>query len=186
MDRVLSCECGKEHHVSSSQAGQEIQCSCGKILPIPTLRRLRDLPLASAPTEQPATAANRGDLSRRQWQGWRGVALAIAMAGFSIAAIACGRFTLQRAMINTSYTAEQELQAGEAMIDALDPNGLSGMWYSFGQMDMRFKGYPDFYLIQLYAAERTQYALIAAAIAAGFAAIGVVIWLTNRKKSVPA
>lgn len=185
MDRVLSCECGKEHYVSNSQAGQEIQCSCGKIIPVPTLRRLRDLPLAQAVAEQPLAAANRGDLSKRQWQGWRGITLAIAMAGFLVAAIACGWFSLQRWAVDTSYTVEQELVAGDAMIDSFDPNTLSEMWHSFGQIDMRRKHFPEFYLYQIYAGERVILAQIAGAIAAGFAAIGLVVWLTNPKQSVP-
>lgn len=185
MDRVLSCECGKEHYISSSQAGQEIQCSCGKIIPVPTLRRLRDLPLAQAATEQAATTANRGDLRKRQWQGWRGIALATTMAGFLVAAVACGWFSLQWWSIDTSYTVAQELVAGDAMIDSFDPNTLSNMWHSFGQMDMRRKHFPEFYLYQLYAAERMRLAQISGAIAAGLAAIGLVIWLTNPKQSVP-
>lgn len=185
MDRVLSCECGKEHYVSNSQAGQEIQCSCGKIIPVPTLRRLRDLPLAQAATVQPAATATRGELSKRQWQGWRGVTLAVTMAGFLVATIACGWFSLQRWSIDTSYTVAQELVAGDVMIDSFDPNTLSTMWHNFGQMDMRRKHYPEFYLYQLYAAERTRLAQITGAIAAGFAAIGLVIWLTTPKQSIP-
>lgn len=185
MDRVLSCECGKEHYVSSSQAGQEIQCSCGTMIPVPTLRGLRELPLAQVATEQPLTAANRGDKSKRQWQGWRGITLAITMAGFLIAAIFCGRFTLQRSMIDTSYTLTQELDAGGAMFDSFDPNTLSSMWHTFGEIDMRNKFYPIFYRLQLYAANRTRMALISGAIAAGFAAIGFGIWLSTPKKTVP-
>lgn len=186
MDRVLVCECGKEHFVSTSQAGQELQCSCGKIIPVPTLRGLRELPLAQVSTDQLLAAANRGDLTKRQWQGWRGVTLAATMAGFLIAAICCGWFTMQRLSIDTSYTVAQEQAAGDAMIDSFDPNTLAAMWHTFGQIDMRFKRYPNFYLYQLYAAERTQFAKIAGAIAAGFAAIGLVIWLSTPKKTVPA
>ena len=54
MDRLLSCECGQVHRVSRSQAGQEIKCGCGKILPVPTLRGLSDLPLANTETPQGA------------------------------------------------------------------------------------------------------------------------------------
>lgn len=186
MDRVLSCECGKKHYVSSSQAGQELQCSCGKIIPVPTLRGMRDLPLAEAAPETPVTAANRGDSSKRQWQGWRGITLAVTMGCFLIALFSCGWYVLQRTRVDASYTAAQELEAGEAMIDSLDPNALSLTWHAFGQMGMSYKHYPAFYLVQLYAEEQTQYAQIAGAIAAGFAAIGLGIWLTTPKLNVPA
>ncbi len=181
MDRVLSCECGREHSVSSSQAGQEIHCRCGKILPVPTLRGMRQLPLADSPAQSLEQSANGGDKSVREWQGWRGMGLAVSMACFLIAASFCGWYALQRSRIDTSFTVQQEVQAGDAMIDSFDPATLSEMWHSFGQMGMQLKRYPDFYLYQLYAADLTQNALIAGAIAAGCALIGLGIWLTTPK-----
>ncbi len=192
MDRLLSCECGETHRVSRSQAGQEIKCDCGKILSVPTLRGLSDLPLAdAAPQEadaitsrQPSMATNRGarTASPGGWQGWRGITMALAMAGCLIASVSCGWFTFQRSLVNTSYTVDQEIEAGNQAFNALDPNALSSVWYTFGRMGLRNKEYPNFYWARLYAEERVHYAQIAGGIALGFAAIGLVLWLTTKKR----
>jgi hypothetical protein len=185
MDRLLSCECGQVHRVSRSQAGQEIKCGCGRILPVPTLRALSNLPLAEPESPVSDAATTRGaSAASGSWQGWRGTTLAFAMAGFLIASIFCGWFSLQRWLVDTSYSVDQEIEAGEAMIDKFDPNTLASVWYTFGQMGMRNKQYPPFYLAQLYAAERVQFAQIAGGIALGFAAIGLILWLTNKKPAV--
>ncbi len=191
MDRLLICECGKAHRVSRSQAGQVIQCDCGANLSVPTLRGLSDLPLAET---YPQAA---GELSARQtgtvaarksatpaaggWQGWRGITMALAMAGCLIASIFCGWFSLQRWRVDTSYTAEQEIEAGEKAFDELDPYALSSVWYTFGQMGLREKQYPIFFWARLYAEQRVRFAQIAGGIAIGFAAIGLVVWLTTKK-----
>ena len=193
MDRLLSCECGKTHRVSRSQAGQEIKCDCGKILSVPTLRGLANLPLAESSPQTPGEsssrhtgrAVTRGDraASPGGWQGWRGITMALAMAGCLIASVSCGWFSLQRWLVDTSYTVEQEIAAGEKAFDELDPNALSSVWYSFGQMGLRDKQYPIFYWARLYAEQRVQFAQTAGGIALGFAAIGLVVWLTTKKST---
>jgi len=43
----LTCTCGVKRLIESSQAGERLACSaCGADLDVPTLRRLRDLPVA--------------------------------------------------------------------------------------------------------------------------------------------
>lgn len=191
MDRLLSCECGQTHRVSRSQAGQEVKCDCGKILSVPTLRGLSDLPLAEAALQESGESTSRraaGSATRGAraaspggWQGWRGITMALAMAGCLIASVSCGRFSLQRWMVDTSYTVEREIEAGSKAFDELDPNALSSVWYTFGQMGLRDKQYPYFYMARLWADQRVQFAQIAGGIALGFAAIGLVVWLTTKK-----
>ena len=48
---LLSCSCGREIALETRQAGKEVVCECGKTLPVPALRKLRELPLAEE-TEQ--------------------------------------------------------------------------------------------------------------------------------------
>ncbi len=62
----LACPCGKEHPVEASQAGRSIECACGNRLNIPSMLKIRRLPLwdgepaaepaAPAGTEAPAAA----------------------------------------------------------------------------------------------------------------------------------
>lgn len=42
---TLSCECGKTWPVDISLAGQEIDCSCGKRIIVPTMLKMKKLPL---------------------------------------------------------------------------------------------------------------------------------------------
>ncbi len=188
MDRLLSCECGQTHRVARSQAGQEIKCDCGRILPVPTLRGLSELPLAESVPQDlgkssgKATTRGAPTASHSGWQGWRGITMALAMAGCLIASVSCGWFTFQRSLVNTSYTVDQEIEAGNQAFNALDPNALSSVWYTFGRMGLRNKEYPNFYWARLYAEERVHYAQIAGGIALGFAAIGLVLWLTTKKR----
>lgn len=41
----LSCDCGKTYPVEISQAGQSIQCECGKSIQIPSMLKMKKLPL---------------------------------------------------------------------------------------------------------------------------------------------
>ncbi len=59
----LDCTCGEHHIVSPQQAGGEVQCTCGKLLPVPTLRKLRELAVVIA-----AAAPQRTTWGiRKQW-----------------------------------------------------------------------------------------------------------------------
>lgn len=53
---LLACECGANHTVERSQAGQTIECECGKAVEVPSIRGLAALPVA-APSEAAVAAA---------------------------------------------------------------------------------------------------------------------------------
>ena len=44
---AMTCECGKRHPVETFQAGGEITCECGKTISIPTMLKIKKLPLWS-------------------------------------------------------------------------------------------------------------------------------------------
>ncbi len=55
---LLTCTCGREIPVELSQAGEELRCTCGATILVPTFRQLRELPVAAVePTKQVATHA---------------------------------------------------------------------------------------------------------------------------------
>ncbi len=188
MDRLLTCECGREHTVSRSQAGQEINCDCGKILPVPTLRALSNLPLAQSAAEGLEKDNQRGSYTGQSnstgsgWQGWRGPTIAVTSAGLLIATLACGWFLMQRWMINTSYTAESEIEAGNQIFDGYDPNELSETWMAFSKMGLRAKDPPDFHLWNLYAESRIEMAQISGGVAGLFAVLTFLLWVTVKKQ----
>ena len=41
----LTCQCGKEYPVEASQAGRTIECTCGVRLNIPSMLKIKRLPL---------------------------------------------------------------------------------------------------------------------------------------------
>ncbi len=185
MDRLLSCECGREHVVSRSQAGQELKCDCGKIVAVPTLRGLAELPLAPANTSDAPLTATSGasrSTSSGAWQGWRGPAMAIATAGFLIAFTACGWYSWQRFNINTSYTVENEIVAGNELLDSYDANSLSSIWHEFGSLGLGEKYPPSFFLWQLYADDRQQRAMFSGGIAAAFGVLALAIAFSVKRK----
>ncbi|MDO5580148.1 MAG: hypothetical protein Q4G69_03360 [Planctomycetia bacterium] len=49
IEYTLTCECGKTYPVNVSLAGQEIDCSCGKKIIIPTMIKMKKLPLWEEP-----------------------------------------------------------------------------------------------------------------------------------------
>lgn len=183
MDRLLTCDCGREHVVSPSQAGQEIKCDCGKILPVPTLRGLSELPLAqTAPGAESVPSARGARANSSGWEGWRGPAIALTSAGMLIACAACGWYLLQRWTVNTSHDVQAEIQAGERMLADVDPSELSATFDAFGQMGLRAKEPPNFHLWNLYADSRVKLAKISGAIAGVFAVLTFLLWVTVGKQ----
>jgi hypothetical protein len=49
---LLTCECGKSVSVEIGQAGERVNCQCGRALDVPPLRKLRHLPVAAAELER--------------------------------------------------------------------------------------------------------------------------------------
>ena len=81
--------------------------------------------------------------------------MAFAMAGFNrISWSPAAGSVSQRWSVDTSYTVDQEIAAGNEAIDKFDPSTLGSVWYTFSEMGMRNKQYPYFYLAKLYADER--------------------------------
>jgi hypothetical protein len=54
---LLNCECGRNVVVDTAQAGDSVACECGKTMAVPTLRQLRQLPLATPGKPADATSS---------------------------------------------------------------------------------------------------------------------------------
>lgn len=55
MKYLLPCSCGKSVAVEAAQAGQRVCCTCGRMLDVPTMRLVRQLP----PADRAAAGARR-------------------------------------------------------------------------------------------------------------------------------
>jgi hypothetical protein len=52
---LVECTCGNKLPVEIGQAGSQIACSCGNLVDVPTLRKLRHLPPAEIEVARPAS-----------------------------------------------------------------------------------------------------------------------------------
>jgi hypothetical protein len=55
MSYLLPCSCGQSVEIETSQAGQQVSCSCGATLQVPSMLQIKSLPIA-------VHAANQGKL----------------------------------------------------------------------------------------------------------------------------
>jgi len=70
---LLPCSCGEKVTVESTQAGQDILCSCGKTMEVPTMQGLRQLEQHVDTADEPKTTSSFG-----------GVIVGIALLGLVI------------------------------------------------------------------------------------------------------
>lgn len=75
---LLACSCGQNVTVENSQAGEQVSCQCGKKLNVPTLRKLRELPVVEDQPRQPTSSA---------WSPRKGVLSAAFIGAITTAAI---------------------------------------------------------------------------------------------------
>lgn len=181
MNYQLTCQCGKKLVVSRSQAGQEIDCSCGVKNSIPTLRGLALLPLVDDPALQ-SGSATRAQEAESTWKGWRGVLISL-LAAVGIGTFALGAwFLYERQMVDTSYTEQVERKAGREMIDQMEIEDLTTMFDEFRTHGLGMKSPPPFLIIQTYAQQRVRYALICGAIALACAAAAAAVAYAKPRK----
>ncbi len=177
MDHLLTCDqCGKQHTVGKSQAGQEIPCECGNAVQVPTLRDFAALPKA-AREDHPPTSESRKEV----WQSWRGPTIAVAATGFAIAFGYTLWFLLQLSMLDTSHNAESEISMGNELFDTYSPEELSLVWNSYESVGVGQKDPPPFELIRQYALARKYLAGISGSIATVFAFAMLAILISARR-----
>ncbi|GAB5403585.1 MAG: hypothetical protein Aurels2KO_18160 [Aureliella sp.] len=176
MQYRLSCpECQKVHLVSTVQAGDEIQCSCNAIVHVPLLREMKSLPSA---LEEEATAKREKTAS--VWKTWRGPAIAITTGIGVVFAFVTLRFLLQLAVLDTSYTMETEISAGNELFDQYSPEELSLVWNNFEEFGIGPKQMPDYEVVRRFALARKSLATVNGSIAGGFFFAAFGIWLSAR------
>src|SRR5205823_12538424 len=123
---LLPCSCGQTTQVAVAQAGNEVVCSCGKRLHVPTMRGIRQLELAPS------------EASGRPAPGWSRIHGAIFAAGLVAAVIGVaitGFCFLQYARIRFSHwgdlSKDRTADVNKAMaadIDRLTPVETLELW----------------------------------------------------------
>lgn len=89
---VLNCSCGRQLDIEPRQAGESLACECGATVDVPTLRKLRELPLAReasaslAPSASTSTGGGASTWGLRQ--GAMATCLIIAALSLAVAGLA--------------------------------------------------------------------------------------------------
>jgi hypothetical protein len=117
---LLPCSCGQKVRVAVAQAGGEVGCACGKRLPVPTLRGIRQLEAASdVPTK-----------SAPVWTRFHGAVfssgLVLAVLGLAIMALYGYRYA-QISGYTTDYSADV-IKEMSAQLDQITPTQALEMW----------------------------------------------------------
>jgi hypothetical protein len=130
---VLQCPaCRKKHYVQTSQAGTSFACKCGRSVNVPSMRGLRDLPVAA---DQPP--APRGSAAKGGWGQRQAAAFALLLAGVAAVAYACYLYATKPE--NPARLAERINATEQARLDEIAQNMTTEQ--TFGTWnDLKAKG----------------------------------------------
>ena len=114
--------------------------------------------------------------------------MALSVAVFVLFALPCAYFLFVRFQIDTSYTVETEIEAGNAHYDSMETEQLAAEWSNMEQTGLGPKDKPWFFIMQQIARELEILAAVTGAIALLAALIAASTWLTRPKisKAIPA
>jgi hypothetical protein len=76
---LLTCQCGKTIPVEVGQAGGRVACDCGAQVDVPTLRKLRHLPIA-----KPDAGSHRSAWNARKGVAAAGIILTCLFAAYAL------------------------------------------------------------------------------------------------------
>lgn len=114
---LLTCSCGQATPVGPAQAGGTLQCSCGQTLNIPTLRGLRELPLA-----------DEANTATSDWSDLRGALFVGGVLIVLLGASLGGYFTYAASKIDTVDESTKLEARSIAAIDKLGVDEIYSIW----------------------------------------------------------
>lgn len=145
MKYLLPCDqCGTEHEVDPSQAGENLQCQCGRTLEVPSLRGLRELRPVTVQPAKPAASRTSRELPPR-------LILVGGMLLMAIGLIVAAYGGLIRSQIRIPEPPPIEDIQADATIDGLSPADTHRLWTEF-----RDQGLGPYQVSFPYIAELTQ------------------------------
>jgi hypothetical protein len=151
MKYLLSCLCGRQHTVQTSQAGDQVDCPCGERIEVPTLRELSQLPAVRP--ESAATGQQHAGWSRRQGILFVAGALLLILAAASVVLI-------YHALPPQTLPGRNGVAAGlDARADKLTPAETLQLWLFYKNSPGMMVALPE----RLEAAERKRTLLVLSA-----------------------
>lgn len=187
MQYLLRCQCGKDLHVTASQAGDTIQCKqCSSEVTVPRLRELKALPAVAS--EESTTLSDRPNA----WRSWRGPAIALCAGALLVFGAYATWFTFQYIAVERTWgphDTEFEIAYGNEAFDQYSPEELSLVWNNYEEFGIGQKQLPEYEMWQRYGEARKYLALINGGVASVFLIASIAIWTSARsanKKAKPA
>lgn len=133
---LLTCTCGKEIPVEKSQAGQTIDCPCGKKVEVPSIRGIEKLPQLTATT---ASDTPEHSTSKPAWNPVRGL---LFTGGLIAAAISGVMLFLTLRDLNMIVTSGATVDRTEEVIEFVNQDiekiSLDDTWKTW--LDLRDRG----------------------------------------------
>ncbi len=159
MHHVLTCSCGAKHLVTVSQAGQSLACACGNSLSIPTLRGLKELPLADDQAKPAPRAIDRPSASRPS------ILVGMMFLLFFVAGGMAIFFGYQRLKLDTSKTLENVRSQAFKQIDEANPVQISHAWEQYSATRLGVPTKPEHYYVEARRDSLNLQIIIAASVA---------------------
>jgi hypothetical protein len=140
---LLECSCGTKLPVEMGQAGGRITCSCGNVVDVPPLRKLRHLPTDTTEVARPTST----------WSARKGVITASLLLAGALAVInAWSWFTQPK--VPEFNAASYQHDVIERRLKAMTPT-QSWMWWTEYYKPMAERGFSYLQLANRAEIERT-------------------------------
>ncbi len=182
MKYLLPCSCGKSVAIEYSQAGGRVQCDCGRLLDVPTLRLIRQL--TPVPTQPQPTPAAHGGGWPVAWRLLFAAGLLLGVGGVGIAVY----YQLWRAQLITEEVPWDNIEQVTRDIDNMSLEQTWELWQLVRTQEIGPYRPPGFIRGRLVSAEwkkNVYIALATAAVGACLTACAVVVGPRAARRTAP-
>jgi hypothetical protein len=164
---LVECDCGNKLPVDMGQAGGRVACTCGNLVDVPPLRKLRHLPTAEIEVERPTST----------WSARKGVITASLLLAGALAIVNAWNWFTQPTVPEFDPVAYQ--RGIEQRLNKMTP-GQSWEWWieyykpmaerGFGNLQLANRGVIEKTIVERQSLRRTLWIVAAIAIAVAAAA----------------
>jgi hypothetical protein len=171
---LVTCVCGHQLPVELGQAGEQLTCVCGANVAVPTLRQLRQLPVAAAAEPMPPAT--------HSWGARQGaITASLILATLLLLGAAASRYS-ERPL--PKFHPEAQIKMVDQFLTKKSPAELWQIWTE-NYRQLGDKGFtamedPRTAPIQQDIDQHRRIQLVLAALAGTLIAVAIVLWLNRR------
>jgi hypothetical protein len=171
---LVTCVCGRQLPVDLGQAGEQLTCVCGTNVSVPTLRQLRQLPLAAAAEAAPTAG--------RTWGARQGaIAASLIFATLSLLGAAASRYSEHPL---PQFHSEAQIKMVDQFLTKKSPAELWLIWTEnyrrLGHAGFTAMEDPRTAPVQQDIDQHRRIQLVLVAVAGVFVVAAIALWLTGR------